>query len=127
MLPVEINDWKQGYCYQMWRGRNNSVRLDGMAGQFVILVPDKDAVIVLTANAQNTQKEMDLVWKYLLPAIKDNNPLASDNETYNILKDCIIDSYPVDSKIDIVIFAFKDHWEIYRLPGKQLWNPGDRI
>jgi CubicO group peptidase (beta-lactamase class C family) len=86
LIPVEINDWKQGYCYQMWRGRNNSVRLDGMAGQFVILLPDKDAVVVLTANAQNTQKEMDLVWKYLLPAIRDNNPLTPDIETNNLLK-----------------------------------------
>jgi len=76
--PPELNDWVQGYCYQMWRGRNNSVRLDGMAGQFVILLPDKDAVVVLTANAANTQKELDLVWNYLLPAIKDNKPLTSD-------------------------------------------------
>jgi CubicO group peptidase (beta-lactamase class C family) len=76
--PPELNDWVQGYCYQMWRGRNNSVRLDGMAGQFVILLPDKDAIVVLTANASNTQKELNLVWNYLFPAIKDNKPLTSD-------------------------------------------------
>jgi CubicO group peptidase (beta-lactamase class C family) len=76
--PAELNDWVQGYCYQMWRGRNNSVRLDGMAGQFVILLPDKDAIVVLTANAANTQKELDLVWNYLFPAIKDNKPLTAD-------------------------------------------------
>lgn len=76
-LP-ELNDWVQGYCYQMWRGRNNSVRLDGMAGQFVILLPDKDAIVVLTANASNTQKELDLVWNYLYPAIKENKQLAPD-------------------------------------------------
>jgi hypothetical protein len=75
--PAELNDWVQGYCYQMWRGRNNSVRLDGLAGQFVILLPDKDAIVVLTANASNTQKELDLVWSYLLPAIKDSKPLAA--------------------------------------------------
>ena len=49
-----------------------------MAGQFVILLPDKDAIVVLTANAANTQKELDLVWNYLFPSIKDNKPLASD-------------------------------------------------
>ncbi len=31
-LPKDQNDWAQGYCYQMWRGRYNTVRLDGMAG-----------------------------------------------------------------------------------------------
>jgi hypothetical protein len=84
--PPELNDWVQGYCYQMWRGRNNSVRLDGMAGQFVILLPDKDAIVVLTANAANTQKELDLVWNYLLPAIKDNKPLTSDPAANTELK-----------------------------------------
>lgn len=77
-VPAAINDWSQGYCYQMWRGRHNSVRLDGMAGQFVILLPDQDAVVVLTANAQNTQKEMDLVWNYLLPSIKSDKALPAD-------------------------------------------------
>jgi CubicO group peptidase (beta-lactamase class C family) len=78
-IAPEINDWKQGYCYQMWRCRNNGVRLDGMAGQFVILLPDKDAVVVLTANSSDTQKELDLVWEYLLPAIKDSKSIPADN------------------------------------------------
>ncbi len=84
--PPELNDWVQGYCYQMWRGRNNSVRLDGMAGQFVILLPDKDAIVVLTANAANTQKELDLVWTYLFPSIKENKALAPDPNANEELK-----------------------------------------
>jgi hypothetical protein len=85
-IPAAINDWFQGYCYQMWRGKNNSVRLDGMSGQFVILLPDKDAVVVLAANAQDTQKELDLVWKYLLPSIKSDNSLPADLTSYNNLQ-----------------------------------------
>jgi CubicO group peptidase (beta-lactamase class C family) len=85
-IPAETNDWFQGYCYQMWRGRNNSVRLDGMAGQFVILLPDKDAVVIMTANASDTQKELDYVWKYLLPAMKSDNALPADQATYNELQ-----------------------------------------
>ena len=84
--PPELNDWVQGYCYQMWRGRNNSVRLDGMAGQFVILLPDKDAIVVLTANAANTQKELDLVWNNLFPSIKENKPLTPDPNANTELK-----------------------------------------
>jgi CubicO group peptidase (beta-lactamase class C family) len=85
-IPANVNDWFQGYCYQMWRGRHNSVRLDGLAGQFVILLPDQDAVVILTANAQNTQREMDLVWEYLLPAIKGESQLSDDTEPYNELR-----------------------------------------
>lgn len=85
-IAANINDWFQGYCYQMWRGRHNSVRLDGMAGQFVILLPDQDAIVILTANAQNTQREMDLVWAYLLPAIKVESQLSDDTKSYNELQ-----------------------------------------
>jgi CubicO group peptidase (beta-lactamase class C family) len=76
------SDWAQGYAYQMWRGRNNSVRLDGMAGQFVVLFPDKDAIVVFTANARNTQKELNLMHDYLFPAIQSDKALASDPASY---------------------------------------------
>ena len=81
-MPKDKNDWAQGYCYQMWRGRNNTVRLDGMAGQFVVLIPDQDAIVVLTANARNTQEEMNLVHNYLIPAIKSNKSISSDPSSY---------------------------------------------
>ncbi len=84
-LPKDKNDWTQGYCYQMWRGRNNTVRLDGMGGQFVVLIPDKDAVVVLTANARNTQDELNLVHDYLIPAIKSNSSLTKNQDSYNEL------------------------------------------
>lgn len=71
-----LSDWGQGYAYQMWRGKNNTVRLDGMAGQFVVLIPDKDAIVVFTANNSNTQKQLDLIHNFLIPAIKSDKPLA---------------------------------------------------
>jgi CubicO group peptidase (beta-lactamase class C family) len=81
--PKESNDWAQGYCYQMWRTRDNGFRLDGMGGQFVIIYPEKDAVIVLTANARSTQNELDLVHNYLVPAIKPGGPIPENPELYN--------------------------------------------
>lgn len=84
--PKDKNDWAQGYCYQMWRGRNNSVRLDGMAGQFVILFPDNDAIVVLTANARNTQEELNLVHNFLFPSIKSSRAIPSDTASYNAMK-----------------------------------------
>lgn len=80
------SDWGQGYCYQMWRGRNNTVRLDGLGGQFVVLIPDKDAIVVLTANARNTQDELNLVHNYLVPAIKSEKPLPENMELISALQ-----------------------------------------
>ncbi len=84
-LSKDKNDWTQGYCYQMWRGRNNTVRLDGMGGQFVVLIPDKDAVVIMTANARNTQDELNLIHNYLIPAIKSNTSLPKNEDSYKEL------------------------------------------
>jgi CubicO group peptidase (beta-lactamase class C family) len=83
--PKDQNDWAQGYCYQMWRGRNNTVRLDGMGGQFVVLIPDKDAIVVLTANASNTQQELNLIHDYLIPSIKSDKPIAVNSQAHDEL------------------------------------------
>jgi CubicO group peptidase (beta-lactamase class C family) len=100
-MPKDKNDWAQGYCYQMWRGRNNTVRLDGMAGQFVILIPDKDAIVVLTANARNTQEEMNLVHNYLIPAIKSVKAIPADEASYAELqkKEAALSIKQDDSKV----------------------------
>lgn len=66
----DSSDWLQGYCYQMWRCRNNAYRGDGANGQFIIIMPDQDAVVLLTAEAPDMQSEINLVWKYILPALK---------------------------------------------------------
>jgi CubicO group peptidase (beta-lactamase class C family) len=64
------SDWMQGYGYQLWRCRNNAYRADGYVGQFIIVIPEKDAVVVTTANIQDMQAEINLIWKHLLPAMK---------------------------------------------------------
>ncbi len=86
-LPKELSDWSQGYCYQMWRGRNNTVRLDGMAGQFVVLIPDKDAIVIMTANARNTQDELNYMHNYLIPAIRSERALPANPDAYAELLD----------------------------------------
>jgi len=66
----DSSDWLQGYCYQMWRSRNNSYRGDGANGQFIIVLPEQDAVIITTAEAPDMQGEFNLIWKHLLPAFQ---------------------------------------------------------
>ncbi len=68
-MKKQNSDWLQGYGYQMWRCRHNGVRADGANGQFIILLPEKDAVIVTTAHVGDMQAEINLIWKHLLPAL----------------------------------------------------------
>ena len=65
----EKSDWLQGYGYQMWRCRHNAFRADGAVGQYIIVIPDKDAVVVTTAFEPNMQKEINLIWDFILPAL----------------------------------------------------------
>ena len=65
----ENNDWVQGYGYQMWRCRHNAFRADGANGQYIIIIPEKDAVVVTTAHIQNMGQELNLIWDHLLPAL----------------------------------------------------------
>ena len=67
-LP-ENNDWVQGYGYQMWRCRHNAFRADGANGQYIIIIPEKNAVVVTTANIPNMGQELNLIWDYILPAL----------------------------------------------------------
>jgi CubicO group peptidase (beta-lactamase class C family) len=66
----DSSDWMQGYCYQMWRCRHNCYRADGAYGQYIIVLPEQDAVIAITAETGNMQDELNLIWTHLLPAIK---------------------------------------------------------
>ncbi len=69
MKPKD-SDWLQGYGYQMWRSRHNSFRADGARGQYILILPEKNTVIAITAQINDMQAELNLVWKYLLPALR---------------------------------------------------------
>jgi CubicO group peptidase (beta-lactamase class C family) len=83
--PSAQNDWLQGYGYQFWRSRNNAYRGDGAFGQFTIVLPEQDAVIVMTGESPNMQGELDLVWEHLLPAMKEK-PLPADPQLHERLQ-----------------------------------------
>ena len=83
--PNDQNDWLQGYCYQFWRCRYNAFRGDGAFGQYMIVMPDQDAVVAITAETSNLQGELDLVWQHLLPALKPQ-PLPRDAQSQAALR-----------------------------------------
>ncbi|SHN07237.1 CubicO group peptidase, beta-lactamase class C family [Cyclobacterium lianum] len=70
-VKAKDSDWLQGYGYQLWRSRHNSYRADGRDGQFILILPEKNAVIVTTANISNMQAELNLIWEHLLPALEE--------------------------------------------------------
>ena len=61
------SDWEQGYGYQFWRSRHGFYRGDGAFGQFCVVMPEHDAVVVITSGVRNMQAVLDLVWDQLRP------------------------------------------------------------
>ncbi len=79
------NDSMQGYCYQFWRARHNSYMANGAFGQFILIMPDKDAVVIFTAESSDMWGELDMVWKYLYPGIRDEK-LPEDEKSVAEMK-----------------------------------------
>jgi CubicO group peptidase (beta-lactamase class C family) len=61
-------DWDQGYGFQFWRSRHG-YRGDGAYGQFMLVLPEADAVVAMTAQSPEMQPMLDAVWTHLLPAL----------------------------------------------------------
>ncbi len=62
---------KQGYGYQLWRCTvHGAYRADGKHGQYSIILPDKQAVVTVTAHNENSANDiLRAVWKEILPEI----------------------------------------------------------
>ncbi len=68
-------DWGSGYGYQFWmcdppEGSGRVYRGDGAFAQLLVVVPDRDLVVVVTANA-DIGAVLNRVWTHLLPAAVD--------------------------------------------------------
>ena len=81
-------DWVEGYGFQFWRCRHNAYRADGAGGQFIVVMPDQDAVVAITADTGNMQGELNAIWDHLLPAFQ-TEPLPADAADLAKLKNTI--------------------------------------
>jgi CubicO group peptidase (beta-lactamase class C family) len=70
------SDWDQGYGFQFWRSRHG-FRGDGAFGQYMLVLPEQDAVVAITSGVRDMQSVMNIVWNKLLPAMQ-SVPLADD-------------------------------------------------
>ena len=65
----ERPDWSAGYGYQFWQNSFGGFRADGMMGQFIIVLPEPDSVIVMTSNLDEMHVVMKVIKDNLLPHI----------------------------------------------------------
>ncbi len=76
--PAGDGDHTSGFGYHIWRCIPPDVyRFAGANGQFGIVVPDRDAVIAITASSWDTASITEGLWELLLPAMAAQ-PLPAD-------------------------------------------------
>lgn len=74
----------QGYGYQIWMSTHDSYRADGAYGQYVLVMPDKDVVIAITARVEATHQIFELIWDHIYPSIL-NRMIKSDEAAWDDL------------------------------------------
>ncbi|MFZ9661244.1 MAG: serine hydrolase domain-containing protein, partial [Chitinophagaceae bacterium] len=76
----DSSDWLQGYGYQFWRSRHNAFRGDGAFGQYIVMLPEHDAVVIITSESLDLQDDLNMIWDHLLPAFqKESLPTSADS------------------------------------------------
>jgi hypothetical protein len=72
-------DWQQGYGFQLWMSRHG-YRGDGAFGQYMLVLPEHDAVVAIFSGNEDMQALLDHVWAHLLPALGTAPRPASDGD-----------------------------------------------
>lgn len=75
LKSTPADDGNQGYCFQIWRCKwPGAFRADGAYGQYVVCVPDADLVVVINALSYCPRKELDCIWRHLMPGVAESRP-----------------------------------------------------
>jgi hypothetical protein len=73
-------DWQQGYGFQLWMSQHG-YRGDGAFGQYMVVLPECDAVVAMFSCIEQMQIILDAMWEHLLPAMEvDALPPSSDDD-----------------------------------------------
>lgn len=87
---VTGEDWQEGYCYQLWRGRYNTFRLCGAYGQMCAVMPDYDAVLVVFSGYENNNLAYILKSFYENVMFKmEDKPIEENPEEYKEMQEVI--------------------------------------
>jgi CubicO group peptidase (beta-lactamase class C family) len=62
--------FKGGYGYQWWTNRFGGYRASGTGGQEIVVIPERDLIVVTTAGT-SSKTIFKLMEKFILPAIQD--------------------------------------------------------
>ena len=81
------SSWGYGYGFQFWLNPPGGFRADGAYGQYSMVFPEKDTVVVITSESADKESTMHTVWDHLYPALTDHRTLPANATEYRKLQD----------------------------------------
>ena len=77
---VPATDGNQGYGYQVWQSKwPGSFRADGAMGQYTVVVPQEELVVVILGMKLYGHEELACIWNQLMPGLK-TEPLQPEKK-----------------------------------------------
>jgi CubicO group peptidase (beta-lactamase class C family) len=64
--PSDWPDWDEGYGFQFWQCRHGAYRADGAFGQYILVWPEKDMVVITTSGLSDLPSVPEAVWDAFL-------------------------------------------------------------
>ena len=85
-----------GYGYQIWRSAwPGSFRADGAFGQYVMVLPNEDMVVLINGMGFKTPSELKYIWTQLMPGVKDGPIAANAKDQKQLDRFCATAALPV--------------------------------
>jgi CubicO group peptidase (beta-lactamase class C family) len=80
------SSWGYGYGYQFWMNPSGGFRADGAYGQYSMVFPAKDTVVVITSESADKETTMHTVWDHLYTALTESRALPPNPAEYGQLQ-----------------------------------------
>ena len=98
--PTREGDYSKGYGYQIWSfGAKGAYQFNGMLGQYVIVLPERDMVIAMTGGSPSlfADETCLIVEKYFGDAAKglSDDPLPNDIHALRSLRNALGNLYAI--------------------------------
>lgn len=81
-------DKQQGYGYQFWLSENGAYRAVGMFGQICLILPQQNALFIVTAGTERKQEILNIFWETIFPNFMSNELEVNTKEQEN-LEECL--------------------------------------